>query len=64
VQKNGQDYGKFEKGNKISYAEFQKYLTANIPAKVEFQKQILPKMKALAIDSIRSTYAMLDPERK
>lgn len=26
VQKRLDDYGKFESGNKLSYAEFQKYL--------------------------------------
>lgn len=64
VQKYGQDYGKFEKGNKISYAEFQKYITANVSSEVDFRGQILPQMKKLATDSIRATYSMLDPERK
>lgn len=45
VQKYGQDYGKFEKGNKISYAEFQKYLTNNVSADIDFQNQIIPKMR-------------------
>ena len=29
IQKYSPDYGKFEKGNKVSYADFQKYLNAN-----------------------------------
>lgn len=64
VQKYGQDYGKFEKGNKISYCEFQRYLTSNVSADIDFQNHIIPKMKELATDSIRATYAMLDPERR
>lgn len=64
VQKYGQDYGKFEKGNKISYADFQKYLTNHVSPDIDFHSQILPKMKELATDSIRATYSMLDPERR
>lgn len=26
VQKKGQEYGKFENGNKLSFMEFQKYI--------------------------------------
>jgi len=29
VQKKSEDYGRFESGNKLSYAEFQKYLDTN-----------------------------------
>lgn len=64
VQKNGQDYGKFEKGNKVSYADFQKYLTNSLGLDVDFNSQILTKMKELATDSIKATYSLLDPERK
>lgn len=45
VQKNGQDYGKFEKGNKVSYSEFRKYLINNIKTNVDFYDTIIPKMK-------------------
>lgn len=31
VQKYGDDYGKFENGNKVSFYEFQKYLDATYP---------------------------------
>lgn len=29
IQKRCDDYGKFESGNKLSYAEWQKYMDAN-----------------------------------
>ncbi len=61
VQKNGQDYGKYEKGNKISYSEFQKYLHHHVSPEIDFYNQIIPKMKDLATDSIRATYSVLDP---
>lgn len=47
VQKNGQNYGKFQIGNKVSYTDFQKYLTNHVSANVDFNEQILPKMKQL-----------------
>lgn len=64
VQKYGQDYGKYEKGNKISYGEFQKYLTNGLSSDVNFNDDVLPRMKELATESIKATYSMLDPERK
>ena len=64
VQKNGQDYGKFEKGNKVSYSEFRKYLKHQVKAEADFSDDILPKMKELATDTIRATYSRLDSERK
>ena len=33
IQKNTPDYGKYEKGNKLSYQDFQKYLDATYPQK-------------------------------
>ena len=35
VQKKGENYGKFEKGNKVSYEEFSKFLES-IGEKVDF----------------------------
>jgi hypothetical protein len=31
VQKKSEDYGKYENGNKISFADFQKYLDNSYP---------------------------------
>jgi tubulin polyglutamylase TTLL1/tubulin monoglycylase TTLL3/8 len=33
IQKQGELYGRFEEGNKLSYAEFQRYLDAVFPDK-------------------------------
>ena len=35
VQKKGDNYGKFEKGNKVSYEEFSKFLES-LGEKVDF----------------------------
>lgn len=31
IQSTGTNYGKFEKGNKVTYSEFQRYLDMNYP---------------------------------
>lgn len=41
VQKKSDDYGKFESGNKLSYAEFQKYLES-INIKCNIVGEIVP----------------------
>jgi hypothetical protein len=68
IQKNSSEYGKYEKGNKLSYEEFQKYLSKtnaqNKGKKVDFFEQILPHMKKLATDSIRATYGIIEPKRR
>jgi tubulin--tyrosine ligase len=44
VQKQLPDYGKFEKGNKISYEELNDYIKKSDPD-FDFQAIILTKMK-------------------
>ena len=39
-------------------------MNSQLPTKVDFFGQVLPKMKELAGDCIRATYNLLDPERK
>ena len=49
VQKKGEEYGRFEKGNKISYSEFQKYLDLIHPHRqCNFEEHILPEIKEYA----------------
>lgn len=64
VQKYHEDYGKFEPGNKLSYADFQRYLDLSHSAnengqKLKFWNQAHPEMKKLATDSIRATYTQM-----
>ena len=58
VQKNYDDYGKFEIGNKLSFSELQKYLQ-NIQ-KADFSQEVLPKIKKLIQDSLQATYNHID----
>ena len=46
VQKKLEDYGKYESGNKLSYAEFQKYMD-NSKIKCDLVEDIVPKMKEM-----------------
>jgi hypothetical protein len=43
IQKRGDDYGKFENGNKLSFSDFQRYMDTNHPEmKCNFKNQIIP----------------------
>jgi hypothetical protein len=45
VQKFSDDYGKYEPGNKISYDEFEKFISLNYGhLKVNFKRDILPQI--------------------
>lgn len=65
IQKHGDDYGKYEAGNKVSYTEFQRYLDSAHPAKkYSFEKSILPQMRKLAYDAIRANFLNMDSKKK
>lgn len=42
IQKNSEDYGKFENANKLSYADFNKYFEQNSEFDVRFQRDFIP----------------------
>lgn len=53
VQKRGDDFGKYENGNKLSYADFQKYIEAVYPKdNLNFMASIYPEMKVSARESV------------
>ena len=70
VQKYHEDYGKYEPGNKLSYADFQRYLDLSNNnnetngQKFKFWNQAYPEMKKLATDAIRSTFMKFDKNKK
>ena len=64
VQKQLPDYGKYEKGNKISYDEFERYLEVQLGGKYSFYQTIYPQMKLIAKDSMRASANLLDEDRK
>ena len=73
VQKNSQDYGKYENGNKMSLHDFQKYLKflgnpANPSgdsyyANIDVFRDLMPQIRKLVTDSYRSVYRKIDPGR-
>lgn len=52
VQKQSQDYGKFEAGNKMSYSDFDKLLEKE--NQTSFYGKILPKIKKMVGDTFNS----------
>lgn len=63
VQKQSEEYGKFESNNKISFAEFEKYLAVNYPKTVNFS-EIVNSIKAIVLDTIQATGPSLDPKKR
>lgn len=64
IQKYGASYGKYEEGNKLSYAEFQRYLDGTYPEKkYSFIDSIYPRMREIATDAVKSTYFWMDPDK-
>ena len=67
IQKYSSDYGKYEKGNKVSYSDFQKYLNSTYKSrtsKYDFMGSVMPRMKQIAADSMKATYMLLSPNRR
>ena len=54
IQKNSNDYGKFESGNKLSYQDFDKFLLKE--KGVSFYIKILPKIKQSIKDMFEATH--------
>ncbi|CAG9318479.1 unnamed protein product [Blepharisma stoltei] len=63
IQNKSEDYGRYESGNKLSYAEFQRYLNANYSG-TDFYTDILPQIEKLIFDSIAATYQILNLQKK
>lgn len=64
VQKKCDDYGKFEKANKMSYADFQRYLDNHQTSKVDFLTQILPQIRKVVKDTIQAVFLKIDTNKR
>ena len=65
VQKNSEEYGKFEPGNKMSYGELQEYLNQECGGlKVDFEKDINSQIRGIVFETFEATAGILDPQRK
>eukprot|EP00435_Cladocopium_sp_Y103_P015511 s2460_g3.t2 len=64
VQKQGEEYGKFESGNKLSLEEFQKFLDEHHQVrKISVREDLMPKCHSLMADAIRSAASKLNPRK-
>lgn len=63
IQKQSEEYGKFESNNKISFAEFEKYLSTSYPKAVNF-KDIVNDIRKIVAETIQATGPKLDPNRR
>jgi hypothetical protein len=64
VQKRGDDYGKFEGNNKISFVDFQKYLDTDHPMEKLSIGEIFARMKNIARDLVLSVEHLINPHNK
>ncbi|CAG9315373.1 unnamed protein product [Blepharisma stoltei] len=65
VQKNSEDYGKYENGNKMTYSDFQRYLDKNCnDKKRNFNEEVLPVIRTMVKDTIQAVYLKLDPNHR
>lgn len=61
VQKYGENYGKYEPGNKLSYQELAKYILSH--DQKDFAGGVVPKMKSLCKDTFQSVRDKLGADR-
>jgi tubulin polyglutamylase TTLL1 len=65
IQKNSDEYGKYEDGNKLSYKDFQRYLDFHCTdKKITFVNDIVPLIKSLIKDTILAVYLKIDPKKR
>ena len=65
IQKRGEDYGKFENGNKLTYSEFQRYIeTYHSESHINFFTHILPNIKSIIRHTILSVFLKIDPKKR
>ncbi|EAS00525.2 tubulin-tyrosine ligase family protein (macronuclear) [Tetrahymena thermophila SB210] len=67
IQKKGEEFGKFEIGNKLSFNEFQRYMdTINSSSQVKynFMEKTYQDMKGVATDCVKAIFKKLEPQKK
>ncbi|CAD8054068.1 unnamed protein product [Paramecium primaurelia] len=65
IQKYSQAYGKYENGNKLSFAEFQRYLDKwHNNEHFDFYKDLYPQLKMITLNAIKSVYHKIEPFKK
>ncbi|EGR30742.1 tubulin-tyrosine ligase family protein, putative [Ichthyophthirius multifiliis] len=62
IQKKDDQYGKYEKGNKVSYEELEKYIN-QFYNNYDFQNDVHNQMKQIATDTIKAVYGKINPDK-
>lgn len=57
MQKQSQDYGKYEAGNKMSYSDFDKFLIKE--KQISFMNKVLPQIKGRVGDTFKAAGSKL-----
>lgn len=61
----GEDYGKFESGNKLSFGDLARYIETKAPeTKFSFFEDVYPQMKAIARHSMLASFGKIDPNKR
>ena len=63
IQKQSNEYGKFENGNKLSYSDFQRYLDLKNIGR-NFVGEVLPEIKKIVKDTVMATFLKIDSKRR
>ena len=63
IQKNSADYGQHEDGNQLSFADFKKVIQKS-GAQIDFDTDILEKMKYLCALTIQTIRKKINPNRR
>ncbi|CAD8049611.1 unnamed protein product [Paramecium primaurelia] len=65
IQKYSEAYGKYENGNKLSFAEFQRYLDKwHSNEHLNFYKDLYPQLKMITLNAIKSVYHKIEPYKR
>ncbi|CAD8137006.1 unnamed protein product [Paramecium pentaurelia] len=65
IQKYSEAYGKYENGNKLSFAEFQRYLDKwHSNEHLNFYKDLYPQLKIITLNAIKSVYHKIEPYKR
>ena len=65
LQKYGENYGVHEKGNTLSFDEFQAYLDSDFPQyHLDFYQHFMPRMKDLMIDAYLSAKRIIHKSKR
>mmetsp|Transcript_5226 Transcript_5226/g.4813 ORF Transcript_5226/g.4813 Transcript_5226/m.4813 type:complete len:163 (+) Transcript_5226:352-840(+) len=64
IQKNSEDYGKFENANKLSFSDFDRYFEINGEYDLKFKRDFLPQIRKIIRDTFLSVDGKIDPEKR